>query len=247
MTVKGSEQYRLKVVAHRPGQLLMIRVAATVVVVVLITVTWWVARNQASVDLAELEMENVQLQGQVHQLESELDKHRQQLVSSQVNQEVGAGAQEQLRQQIIDLEKVIASLQESNQFYRQTMEPGSAGQGLRIGSLNLLPTNVPRHYLFEILVQQLAVKHELLNGSLKVVIMGKQNNQPVSYNLADISTDIAAENIKLRFRFFQKIEGGLVLPEGFEPFQVNIEATRAGAQSGASRSFGWLVDNASVN
>jgi hypothetical protein len=74
-------------------------------------------------------------------------------------------------------------------------------------------------------VQQETRKHELLKGELSAEVFGTLGEEPASYSLAELSDDIGGSALPLRFRYFQAIEGELILPAGFEPLGVSVVAS----------------------
>jgi hypothetical protein len=78
-------------------------------------------------------------------------------------------------------------------------------------------------------LQQTSLKHRLLKGSVRVVIVGEAKNpEGVSvlrrYALADLAEDINVIDIPLRFKYFQNIEGELRLPNGFNVQKIELVA-----------------------
>jgi len=57
------------------------------------------------------------------------------------------------------------------------------------------------------------------------------NGKKKSYALRQLSDDIRDYGIKFKFRYFQEIEGDLLLPDGFTPESVEVEL-----QSNSSKS-----------
>jgi hypothetical protein len=46
--------------------------------------------------------------------------------------------------------------------------------------------------------------------------------------------------VRFRFRYFQDVEGDLRLPEGFEPYEIQVVAqAEGGSTSQAERTFQW--------
>jgi hypothetical protein len=55
-------------------------------------------------------------------------------------------------------------------------------------------------------------------------VTGALEAQEVSYSLGELSDSFSSESGALKFRYFQIIEGELVLPEGFEPTGMSVVA-----------------------
>ena len=139
--------------------------------------------------------------------------------------EVDRQTLELVRKELAGQNDEIAALEEGLAFYRGLMSPGDIAPGLNLHGVELTVGEQPGHYFFRIVLQQEARKHALLKGTLEAVISGVMDGEVAEYSLAELSDDIEADGIALQFRYFQSIEGQLVLPQGFEPREVRVQAS----------------------
>ncbi len=175
------------------------------------------------------------LQEELNGLEAELEVQRTQ-------NQMGQQALELVRREIAEQKEQISSLEEGLQFYRSLMAPGEIAQGLSVRPLELVATEQAGQFSFRIVAQQEARKHSQLKGELSAEVVGVLGDQQVSYSLAELSDDLDGPAIALRFRYFQSIEGTLVLPQGFEPRSVSLVATATTPRKMEVReSFPWQV------
>ena len=186
--------------------------------------------------------------------------------SPSVDNEVSVGAQERLLvlQEEFDVQRVqheldsasleivrkdialqkdrVAELEEGVAFYKGLMAPEEIAQGLSLRKIELLATEKSDHFVFRIIAQQAAVKHTTLKGSLSIEVFGRRGEESMSYPLADLSEGIENNKITLRFRYFQSIEGELVVPEGFEPEGFTVIAIASSPRKVQLREqFPWEV------
>jgi hypothetical protein len=138
--------------------------------------------------------------------------------------EVDRQALELVRKDLAGQNEEIAALNEGLTFYRSLMSADDIAPGLRLRGIELMAGEQPRQYFFRIVLQQESRKHEQLKGSLTATISGMTDGAPMEYSLAELSEDYGDAGIPLQFRYFQSIEGQLVLPEGFEPGEVRVLA-----------------------
>lgn len=193
-------------------------------------------QERALSDVARLTSELKQSQARVGELE-------QQMANLRVASEVDQQASEDVRQEVISLKDQLAELQEENSFYRNLMAPTGNKRGLTFGAVELGDTDRLRTYRYKVVMQQLATSHELLNGNLRFTVIGKLNGFEVQYALSELSEQVEGENIRLRFKYFQTIEGQLSLPDGFEPERIELVASSTGRDPvTVEKRFGWLVE-----
>lgn len=156
--------------------------------------------------------------------------------------EVDRRALELLRGDLAAQKEQIASLEEGLRFYRDLMAPGEITQGLSLRDIELVQQNNSDRYAFRIVVQQEARKHDTLKGELYVEVSGTRDGERVSYPLADLSEDVEGSVVPLRFRYFQAIEGELMLPDGFVPEEVSVVASTSSPRKAEVRGqYPWQV------
>ncbi len=156
--------------------------------------------------------------------------------------EVDRTALELVRQELAGQREQIAGLEEGIRFYRSLMAPGEIAQGFSLRKIELVAREEPGRYGFRIVAQQEARKHTPLQGELYAEVSGQQAGEPRSYPLAELSADLESTILPLRFRYFQSIEGVLVLPEGFEPQAVSVVATLSSPNKAEAREqYPWQV------
>ena len=189
----------------------------------------------------ESSMENRRLRERIVFMAEELEALRQWKADNATRQEIDSVALSQVREELAEQQETIAELEKGIQFYRSLMAPDEQADGLSVRSISIAPGLDGKHD-FRILVQQSARKHELLTGTLQVTVKGTLNGEPVTYNLSDISDQVPSPDIRLRFKYFQAIDGVLELPEGFLPQVLNASARAVKPRrSVADAEFPWSV------
>ncbi|GAB3281799.1 DUF6776 family protein [Parahaliea aestuarii] len=157
--------------------------------------------------------------------QAEIRALQEQVAAARTRHEVDRSALELVRKDLARQQEQIADLDEGLRFYRSLMAPGEIAQGFSLRGVELTALEAPGHYAFRIIAQQEARKHDTLRGALSVTVLGLEQGQPLSYPLSVLSDDVDEEGIGLRFRYFQVVEGELVLPEGFQPQSLDVQAT----------------------
>ncbi len=246
--VTGSKQYRMVVVPYRPWIRSLVGVVALAVLALAVAGSYWYGSGKGQTEQAEAIAERDKLKLELAAKIAEADNYRQEVANLKLGAQVDRKASEGVRAEVIDLKTEIAALQEDISFYRSLMAPTGNKRGLSIGSLNVISTGAPRQYEYKLVVQQLATRHTMLNGTLKFNIVGRQTLDPeqgeqlVTLPLKDVSDNVSYESIKLRFKYFQTIEGRLRLPDTFEPERIELIAKSTGSEPVVvEKKFGWLV------
>lgn len=241
--VKGTPNKRVKVIEYRLRHILAVCLCAVCILSAVAGGAYYSGytfgmgeQEQALRDVARLTESSAHWQ-------SKADEYEQLLVNSKTAAEVDRQASEGVRKEVIDLKDEIARLSEENNFYRGLMAPNERASGLTIGSVEILRSGDAGSYNFKVVIQQLAQRHNVLSGHLTFSVLGRQDGVETTYPLMMLSDSVDAEKIRLRFKYFQVVEGEFGLPENFEPEGIEIEAVTSGSKpQQAAKKFGWLVE-----
>jgi cell division protein FtsB len=241
--VKGSKQEQMVVVPYRPRQ----RVLFTLFLVLGIAIsaaggwaygyyktmltqqTELADQSELTAEIDSLRLENANLRRQIAILD------RSSVMDQQANAEVQGT--------ITSLRERVAQLEEDIVFYRQVVAEETEDTGLMIGQLDLDATTDPGRYRYKLVMRQKDADGDtFLVGHVNVNLVGLLDEEQVILALRDISEAEDELDIRLRFKYFQNIEGELALPEGFQPDRVQIAAVSTEPVSKTiSEDFGWVV------
>lgn len=186
--------------------------------------------------------ENRDLREQIVSQARQLESLRQWKSDAETSQEIDRAALELVRLELAEQQEAIAELEKGVHFYRSLMAPGEQAEGLSVHSIDLKPGPNNDRYQFRILVQQSARKHNLLTGTLQILVHGDENGQEKAYNLSELSEQVPDPEIRLRFKYFQAIDGELELPAGFTPRTVSAAARATKPRRvNIEKEFPWSV------
>ncbi len=163
---------------------------------------------------------------------AQLQEEKQALINSSkqllLAQSIDKQTIESIRKSLRDQRQELGELEKELKFYRGLMTPDDRQRGLSIREFHVEKDERPRAYLFSLVMQQLTTQHKQLTGHVSVTITGKQNDIDFSHPLSSLSEDVGEDGIALSFKYFQIIEGRIVLPEGFHPIAIMIYAESEG-------------------
>lgn len=217
-----------------------LKCAAGTLLVVVIALGYWAGRLTAHGELATARAALKDIEAQRSALHARNEQISRELVQLRVSAEVDQTSIEALRQTLRREQRSAARLQEELRFYRGLMAPTEQEQGLGIRAWEAQALPEPQRYHYRLTLQQLAVEHSLLSGSVSVEIAGHLNGAEYSVPLQELMIGSDPSRLKLRFRYFQHIEGEIELPQGFEPLRVTVVATSARPRRHrVERQFDW--------
>jgi hypothetical protein len=148
---------------------------------------------------------------------------RRQLAIVETGSEIDAETYAQVKATLSDLQAQIQRQEEELVFYRGIVSPQDRVAGLRIQSLEVLPSDGEGRHLLRLLLVQAIVHSRSVSGTVKLQLAGVTDGQSVSFDVAELVTAGTPYDMAYEFRYFQGLEADLTLPLGFEPQRVTVE------------------------
>ncbi len=167
---------------------------------------------------------------------------QQELINAEQASAVDRQALEEVQDTILNFRETIAQLEEDVLYYKKIMSPENNDTGLMIGQLDLVNMNDAGRVRYRLELRQVGNNDNIISGYANVNILGSQDRQEISMPLRSVAVDENQLDIRLQFRYFQNIQGELLLPERFEPVGVQIIAVDEGNDETVQKSFAWVVE-----
>ena len=170
-----------------------------------------------------------------NQLTADYEEALALLAKADVNNEILRNADLNVRQTLSLQQSQLEQQARQLEFYQLLMEGGQSKQGLALNSYRLWPIDQEQGVFgFQFVFVQYAKKHYLLRAALNIDIVGEDSQAPSqvkSFPLAALAYQTDQSDVKkttglekLRFKYFQKVEGLLTLPKGFKPSEIQLRA-----------------------
>ncbi|WP_138436750.1 DUF6776 family protein [Marinobacter shengliensis] len=237
-TRKPNDEY--VVIRHRPGYRLrrtMILLAFTVVAAI---AGYAAGMAQGGFRFSSAEASNEKLAQELRSLRDQFRTARQNLVNLERGRAIDEQALREARNTIVGLETRISELEADLTFYRNIMAPSETSKGLQVDSFTLASARGDNTYRFKMVLTQVGNNNSFIAGQVAVNIIGRLDGEKEVIALRDLSDDIEDLGVRFRFRYFQDVEGTLNLPQGFEPYEIQVVAQAQGRNaSQAERTFDW--------
>lgn len=189
--------------------------------------------------LDEFNNENLRLNELIDDLEKRLEAAKTTEVALQREKEIDRVALDGVNQTLITQQERIGELTEKLAFYQAILSPTGETSGLRIQRFKIFATDDPNVYHYEITLVQ-ALKHEnQLKGSVKLSVQGLTDEKPTTLALKTISRP-EINSLAYNFKYYQKFNGTISLPENFVPIRSKIVAIPRGRSADSlSVSYSW--------
>ena len=240
--VKPSKQYQMTVVPHRPCWRFLQLFALSLTFLLTVAGSFFVGRYHGVVDTGGIDVELAEVKAQYSEKSAEAAKLEQQVANLRLAAEVDRKANEKVRSEVVDLKTRVAELEQDNTFYRSLMRPASGDKGLVVDAPVITASNLPNVYQYNVVIKQIVTQHRLVSGYLEFELLGKQGDTLRRLALKDLSDTISVERIKLKFKYFQRIDGEMLLPDGFVPERIELKVvTQRPNKATIDKKFGWSL------
>ena len=203
-------------------------------------------RYKAGYDSSEADLEQLRLVALVDELAGEIDYLREQKAQLERAGQIERKAYNELDTNLKVLQGEILELKEELAFYRGIVSPKDASRGLRLQRFSLEPNGL-RSYRYTVVLTQVLKNDRLVRGRVKLYVEGVQNNQPKTLDLSALSENSVKE-LNYRFKYFQNLEGDLVLPSGFRPIRATAQILPSGRQQDMiEKTIDWPTEENRTN
>ncbi len=242
--VKGSKQEKMVVVPHRPGQRFLFTGAVLFGVAASALGGWAYGYYTTLLSQETAQADRAELVSQIDSLQSENSDLRRQIAILDRASVMDQRATEEVQTTIRTLRERVAQLEQDIVYYRQVVSEETEDTGLIIGQFDISTSDEPLSYRYKLVMRQEDADGDtFLEGHVNVNLVGSLNDEQVVYPLRDLSENEDQLDIRLRFKYFQNIEGELALPEGFTPDRIQIAAvSNEPVEKTINQDFSWVVE-----
>ncbi|HTT09060.1 MAG TPA: DUF6776 family protein [Gammaproteobacteria bacterium] len=173
----------------------------------------------------DLQTENQTLREQIAILER----------SAQVDKEAVQDVQKHFR----ELQDEISELREELEFYRGIVASTKHGSGLRIQGLQLSATGEAQQYHYKLVLTNMDKGDKVATGRVSLSVEGHLGGAPQTLDHASLA-GTGADGLPFKFKHFQRLEGNIRVPEGFDPARVGVSIQEAGDKDAKeSKTYEW--------
>ncbi|WP_297180038.1 DUF6776 family protein [Thermomonas sp.] len=170
--------------------------------------------------------------------ERRIDTLEQQATTLARSDQISRKANQDLQATLSDRVEEIASLRADVAFYERFV--GAAGQrhGLSVHELRLKPQGSPGVWHFVATLTQNQIRDAMSSGRLELALEATSAGRMRTFDWNALRQQPRASGIDYAFKYFQQVEGDILLPAGAEPVRV-IVRLQPKAGSVVEQSFGW--------
>ena len=177
-------------------------------------------------------------------LRTEVENLRQEVATLTRSDQVSREANRDLQSMLAERDEEISALRADVAFYERLVGSTSQRRGLTVHGLRLQSQGEGAWHFTATLTQTLN-RAAVSSGSLTVEVEGSRNDSLERLGWDDLRQSGDAPGIDYSFKYFQQVEGDLMLPEGFKPLRVIVRLAPPRGQA-VEQSFTWAEATAAT-
>lgn len=152
------------------------------------------------------------------------------------SEQVAKAALAELQSTLRDREEEIAGARADLAFYGRLVG-GARREGLSVHAIHLEPVAGSRAWNFTVTLTQNFKRGAQTSGQLTLSVSGIRDGKLETLDWRQLAAASDEAGIGFEFKYFQQVQGTIMLPEGFEPNRVR--ATVDGAGGHGEQEFSW--------
>ena len=185
-------------------------------------VIFYLGEGYQAHELERLKLERETLVSRIAELESRnhslVQKNAHLGGSSKIERE----AYQLANQELVKLQRELLAQKEELIFYQGIVSPKDADLGVNLQSFEVRKKNNQNQYSYKMILTKSGKSTKKVKGGASVLIRGEAGGSVSEFKISDLALEKPTKATKFSFRYFQVFEGDIALPDGFEPFEVEI-------------------------
>jgi len=235
MSSIGPDSQRFVIVPHRPHLRGWLLLAGGAWLLSIVGIGWWSTRN-AVPELTELRKQMSRLEQKFDRQTVELDELKQQSATLKRSDQISRSANIELQATLAEREEQVAGLRADVDFYERLVGSTGKRHGLSVHEAVFAP-ETGGTWQYTITLTQNINRGGITKGQLRLSVDGVRNGKLASVKWDELLQKPGAVGQPFSFRYFQQVEGSVMLPPGFTPQRVRVGLNAQG--NSVDQTFDW--------
>ncbi len=154
-------------------------------------------------------------------------------------EQVARGTSRELQSVLLEREVELAALQADLSFYQRLVGGGGEREGLSVHRVALQPSSVDRVFGFTLTLSQNLKQGRITNGQIQIAVEGVRGDSLETLDWARLAGAAADSPPAYSFRYFQQIQGSIILPEDFQPHRLSVRLVPEGRAAAVDHDISW--------
>jgi hypothetical protein len=238
MSTPAPDKPRFVIVPHRPHIRVLLVAGLALWVLSLVGVYSW-ATMRAAPGLSEAR-EGLALNTQrAARAEALVKQLRQNVATLRRSDQISRSANTELQASLAEREEEVSGLRADVAFYERLVGATGQRRGLSVHEAFFTPEEGGT-WRYTVTLTQNLNRGAISKGEARVSVEGVSDGRLRSLRWEDLLQKPGAPGQPFSFRYFQQLEGSVMLPEGFTPQRVRVQLRSDG--STVDQAFPWQAE-----
>ena len=230
---------QLVVKHHDPRRSRMVTIGLGLVWLASLAAAWQIGANYAAPRLGSVKERMKVAESGLQETSAELEAAKERLAVIERSDQVSRTANESLQDSLREREEEITALRADLAFYQRLVGGRSqARQGLTVHGVAVKPIGRSGGHALRVTLTQNLKKGAVNQGSVEVTLEGVQDKSLRTLTWSELTQHENPIPMSFSFKYFQQLDGSLMLPEGFTPNRIVVAVKSQGGER-AEQSFPW--------
>ncbi|MGE8232025.1 MAG: DUF6776 family protein [Stenotrophomonas sp.] len=198
----------------------------------------WLAARFASPDAGGLREKLRQSEALVSQQRGQLDELRQRQATLEASDRISRAANNEVQASLAERDEEIAGLRADVAFYERLVGSTSQRKGLNAHSVEFSPEAAGTWHYSVVLTQNLN-RGAISQGQMRFSVEGVKDGKLTTVSWDDLHQRKGVPGQDYSFRYFQQLDGSVMLPRDFTPQRVRVSLSGSGGSS--NQTFDWKL------
>jgi hypothetical protein len=235
VAIQNKDLPRFSIVAEKP-YVKRILIAAAVSWLLMAAALVWSLYKLTDSNAFKLETKLSDSRDREHQAGRQLDALKQELANTKRAEFISRSANNQIQSALAEKDEQLAGLKADLDFYERLVGSSGRRHGLIVHNAEFVPES-DGAWQYTIILTQNINRGGTTAGQMRFDIDGVSAGKLKTVGWNELLQDATAPGQKFSFRYFQQLEGSVMLPPGFTPQRVRVSLK--GPFGGVEKSFSW--------
>ena len=202
---------------------------------------WLVASHTAAPRLAQADAARARAERDIATVRSELSSLQQRESTLARSDQISRAANAEVQDALSERDEEIAALRADVAFYERLVGATSQRKGLGVHVAEFAPASGGA-WRYQIMLTQTLNRGAISQGQMRFIVEGVRNGKLAAVAWDELHQQRAAPGQAYSFRYFQQLDGSVMLPPGFTPQRVKV--TLHGDDTAVEQAFDWKTATA---
>lgn len=203
-----------------------------------VAIAYVVGRYVIIPDAGGLRAQLEQTRAAESELRRRLGETEQRLANLERAEQIARMANENVQVALTDKEAELARLRRDLALFERLFGPDVERQGLSVQEVSVQPSSNGDSVRFSVIATRTREVRGNQTGRLTLSVEGQHEGRLQRLDWADLAPTDSEQGLDYDFRYFQRIEGSFLLPEGFQPLTIQVRLIGRDGER-AERSVRW--------